>query len=550
MKAPKEILKQLLIKDYETEIVEFKEAKNQYDFNKLGKYFSALSNEANLHNKKNGWLIFGIEDKEKILVETNFKKNPKDLNNLKPKIANHTTNRITFIDIHEIYINDKRILMFEIPAAPQGLPIAWKGHYYGRDGEELQPLNLEEIERIRAQAYQQDWSSKIIEDATIEDLSQEAISRARELFKVKNQKLISKIDNWDDITFLNKAKITIRGKITRTAIILLGNPESEHFINPATAKISWILKTKDNVERDYEHFSSPLLLNTQKVFEKIRNLKYRYLTFGSLFPEEVDQYDPYIIREALNNCIAHQDYTLGGKIVVVENEDGYLIFINAGRFIPHSVEDVILTDAPEYRYRNKFLSEAMVNLNMIDTIGSGIRKMFFIQKNKYFPLPEYDLSQNRVKVIITGKVINIDYAKKLATNPNLSISDIIALDKIAKGKPLDDREVDLLKKKKLIEGRKPNFHISASVANIADEKDNYIKLKGFDEKYYIDLIIEYLKKFGSASKNDLKKLLFDKFPDVLSPEKKENKIKNLLQKMKKNKQIRLGNKRQWLLDEI
>jgi len=275
--------------------------------------------------------------------------------------------------------------MFKIPAAPQGIPIAWKGHYYGRAGEELQALNLEEIERIRTQANQTDWSAQIIPEADINDLSEEAISRAKELFAVKNPKLKDEILHWDDITFLNKAKVIIKGQITRTAILLLGKPESEHFINPASSKITWILKDKDNVEKDYEHFSCPLLLNTQKVFEKIRNLKYRYMPFGSLFPEEVNQYDPYIIREALNNCIAHQDYMLGGKIVIVENEEGSLVFTNAGKFIPKSIEEVIFSDAPEYRYRNKFLADAMVNLNMIDTIGSGIRKMFFIQKDKYFP---------------------------------------------------------------------------------------------------------------------------------------------------------------------
>ena len=550
MKAISKILSNLLDKGFETEVTEFKEAKRQYDFNKLGKYFSALSNEANLQGKEHAWLVFGVRNRDKTLVNTHFRTNPRDLQSLKSEIANHTTNRITFVEIHELNEQGRRVLMFQIPAAPQGIPIAWKGHYYGRDGEELQPLNLEEIERIRSQANQTDWSAQIIHEANLDDLSIEAIIRARELFKVKNPKLGETIDRWDDVTFLNKAKVTIKGNITRTAILLLGKPEAEYLINPATAKVTWLLKNKENVEKDYEHFSCPLLLTAQKVFDKIRNLKYRYMASGSLFPEEVDQYDPYIIREALNNCIAHQDYSLGGKIVIVENEEGKLTFTNAGKFIPNSVEEVVFSDAPEYRYRNKFLADAMVNLNMIDTIGSGIRKMFLIQKNKFFPLPEYDLSNNRVKVTIFGKVVNIDYAQKLATNPDLSLPDIMALDKVAKGKQLNDDEIHSLRKKKLIEGRKPNFHISAGIAFVTDEKDDYIKLKGFDDKYYMDLVVAYLKKFKKASRKDLRKLLFDKLPDVLSEDKKEHKIKNLLQKMKKKDLIKLGKNRQWYLDEI
>jgi len=225
----------------------------------------------------------------------------------------------------------------------------------------------------------------------------------------------------------------------------LGKPESEHFINPATARITWILKDKENIEKDYEHFSCPLVNVAEQIGIKIRNLKYRYIKSGTLFPDEVEQYDPYIIREALHNCIAHQDYSLGGKIVVVENEDGWLTFTNSGEFIPNSVEEVVTTDSPEEKYRNTFLVGAMVNLNMIDTIGSGIKKMFNIQRRKFFPLPEYDLSNNKVKVTITGKVVDINYARKLAEMPNLSLDEIILLDKVAKQKMLSDEEAKSLK---------------------------------------------------------------------------------------------------------
>ena len=148
----------------------------------------------------------------------------------------------------------------------------------------------------------------------------------------------------DTITFLNKAKITINGKITNTAILLLGKPESEHYLAPAIARITWVLKDARNLEKDYEHFTCPLLLSVDKVFARIRNLKYRYIKEGTLFPDEVDRYDPYNIKEALSNCIAHQDYTMSGRINVVEIEDEQLIFSNVGDFLPGSVESVLESD--------------------------------------------------------------------------------------------------------------------------------------------------------------------------------------------------------------
>lgn len=528
------LLKQFLSQETETEILEFKEAKTQYDKDKLGKYFSALSNEANLMNRPKAWLILGVDDKKQV-VGTEI--SDKQINNYKKEVSDHTSPNMTFREVHKVQINGKIVLLFEIPATPKGIPVSWKRQYYGRDGESLGILSLEEIDRIREQSNSFDWSAQLIDQATIDDLSPMAIEVAKQKYTEKNPHFSDEVSNWDTPTFLNKAKITIQGKITNAAILLLGKPESEHFISPATAKISWILKDKDGLEKDYQHYTCPLLLSVQSVYTQIRNLNYRYLQEGSIFPEEVSQFEPYIIREALNNCIAHQDYTMGGKINVVEREDGVLIFSNSGNFIPGTVEKVIEADSPETKYRNPFLANAMVDLKMIDTIGSGVRKMFIIQKDKYFPLPDYDFSDQKVTVKITGKVADLNYARRLAQMPGLSLHEIMLLDKVSKGKPLKKHEVEQLRAKKLIEGRKPNFHISAVVASATDERVDYIKLKGFKDDYYKNLILEYLDKYGKAKKEDIDKLLFDLLPNVLNEQQKSNKIRNLMNALSKKEHL-------------
>ncbi|MDD4151576.1 MAG: putative DNA binding domain-containing protein [Candidatus Gracilibacteria bacterium] len=531
-----EILDGLLSLKAENEVVEFKEAKNNFDFNDIGEYFSALSNEANLKGKKYSWLVFGVKNDHSI-IGTNYRNNTISLHKLKEEIGNKTTDRTTFIEIYEVEKNEKRVILFQIPPAPRGLPISWDGHYYSRNNESLQPLSIEKLERIRSQSVVEDFSIKICETATIDDLDIEAIKKARELYSQKNPEKLEEIKTWDDITFLNKAKITIQGKITNTAIILLGKSESEHFLSPAISKISWILKDRDGIELDYEHFSCPFLLTAEKVFNKIRNLKYRYMNSGSLFPEEVDKYEPYIIREALNNCIAHQDYTMAGKINVIENNDS-LIFTNSGKFIPETLENVIESNSPSEYYRNRFLADAMVNLKMIDTIGSGIRKMFIIQKNKYFPLPEYDFKDNKVSLTIIGKVLDVNYAKKLAQSKDkLSLEDIILLDKVQKKKELTKTQITYLKKQGFIEGTKPNFHISLKVAEGTELISDYVKLKGFKDEHYKKLIIEFISKNKGASKQDIDKLLLDILPNVLDDEKKKNKVRNILYSMSKKERV-------------
>jgi ATP-dependent DNA helicase RecG len=523
-------LDKLISQPAENRWLEFKQNKcitNQ----EIGEYISAMSNGATLANEPFGYIVWGIKDITRAIIGTNFsfihaKEGNQDLELWLRKLL---TPSIKF-EIYEFDYNDNKIVLVQIPSA-KGEPTYFKQKGYVRVGENK--TNLNDFPEYIRQIYNsmEDWSAAVIENATINDLSPEAILEARNQYADKNPKLRNDIEQWDDITFLNKAKVLIGGRITRAAILLLGKPESEHFISPAVAKISWILKDKDNVEKDYQHFACPYLLEIKNVYSKIRNLKYRYLREGTLFPDEVVQYEPYIIREALNNCIAHQDYSLAGKINVIEKEDSTLTFVNSGSFIPQSVEKVIENDSPETIYRNAFLANAMLSFNMIDTIGSGIRKMFILQKNKFFPLPEYDFSNQQVKVQIIGKVVDINYAQKLVQTPDLGLHEIMLLDKVAKSKPLNSDEIKFMRKKKLIEGRKPNFHISAYIAASTDEKAAYIKNRAFDDSYYKDIIIEFLKKYKQASRQDINELILDKLSDTLNNQQKTIKINNLISNM-------------------
>jgi ATP-dependent DNA helicase RecG len=534
----------------ETEVVEFKEAKNGFDFTKLGKYFSALCNEANLKGKKDAWLVFGVENSHRNIVGSLFRNNNRPfLDSLKGEIANKTTNRITFIEIYELNLPEGRVVMLQIPAAPQGLPVSFEGHYYGRDGEELSPLNLEELERIRRQSAIVDWSA-VTCSAAISELDETAILKARQNFRVKNPRLADEMEQWDTVTFLAKTKLLVNGQLTRTAILLLGKPEAVVHLSPLQPQISWVLYNKDKVERDYQHFEPPYILAVDEVYAKIRNLKYRYLKDGTLFPEEIDQYDAKNIKEALSNCIAHMDFTLGGRISVAENEDGYISFTNPGSFLPGSVEEVLKSEEPPSFYRNTLLAKTMESFNMIDSIGSGIKRMYRVQRERFFPMPDFDLLPNKVKVTLTGKVLDMDYARVLARNPELSLDEIILLDKVQKRKSLTEDELKQLRAKGLVEGKKPNIIISARVAQATGQKASYTRNKAFTKQQYFDWIIQGIKDHGSLSRQDIEQLLWDRLSDLYSDKQKKVKINNLISDLRKMGKIRnIGSdaKSKWVL---
>ncbi len=536
-----EILENLIAR-WEYEIVEFKEAKSNYDTNKIGKYFSAISNEANLRQQQYGWLVFGVSEKGKVrhVVGSAYKKGEKTLlERFKYEISRDTTNGMTFYDIIEIFpVVDgvsKRVLMFKIPAAATGIPTDWKTNYYERSGESLVPLKQYKIDAIRSQE-RKDWSKQILEKATIEHLDKDAIVLARKKYKEKmNQAHIAEeVNAMSDEQFLTKVKLMIEGKITHAGMLLLGNSDYDYLFYSAPS-IMWRLYGADGSDKDYAIFKIPFIDVVDKVFAKVRNLTYRYMPNQlTLFPMETEQYNSWLIRELLNNCIAHTNYQLGGRIYVNEFEDK-IKFTNPGDFIPQKIENVLEVSYNPPFYRNQLLAEAMASFHMIDTATLGIRRAYNIQKAKYFPMPDYNVSTGtQVEVTVYGKSLNDNYMHILYDHQDLDLQTVFLLDRVQKGLPIDKADADKLRSLKLVEGRLNSLYLSASAAKSIDESANYIKNKGFDDKYYKDLIVEYLKKYERAKKKEIRDLLWDKLPNALNDTQKENKIRNLLSSMKKN----------------
>ena len=252
------------------------------------------------------------------------------------------------------------------------------------------------------------------------------------------------------------------------------------------------------------------------------------------------QYAKWVIREALHNCIAHQDYGLRGRVQVVETPYA-LLLTNVGGFLPGRVEDVIDQDAPLEIYRNLFLAEAMVSLNMIDTQGGGIKRMFQAQRRRFFPLPDYDLSQpERVMVTLRGRILDVRYTRLMMAQGELDLATIMLLDKVQKGQRIAVEDAKRLKSAKLLEGRYPNLLVA-----VAGQKAQHIRNRGFDSQYYRDIIVALVREHQPVSREDIDKLLLDKLPEVLSQEQKLNRVHNLLRQLAETGRIQNVGGRRW-----
>jgi ATP-dependent DNA helicase RecG len=520
----------------ETEWFEFK--RNHYEPQVLGECLSALANAACLAGQPRGYLVFGIDDATHNVVGTRFDPTTvkaKGNQDLVPWLAAGLRPNIGF----EICVVDHpggRVVLFEVgPARDQ--PVGFYGTAFIRVGSSKTELSKHPEKARALWTRGRDWSGEVCERATLDDLDPEAVAKAREQFVVKHPGQAREVPVWDDVTFLNKAKVLKQGAVTHTALLLLGRGESTTLLSPAVAKISWVLKDADNRERDYEHFGPPFLLAGDRLLKRIRNLTIRAMPSGTLFPQEMTQYDPWVIREALHNCIVHQDYGLHGRIAVVEFPD-WLVLTNVGDFLPGNVETVIRQDAPQPIYRNPFLADAMVELNLIDTQGGGIKRMFETQRRRSFPLPDYDLTEpGRVAVTVRGTILDEQYCRLLMERGDLDLWLVILLDKVQKRVPISKEDHQKLKAAGLVEGRFPNLIISRRVARLTGEKARHIREKGFDRRYYEDLIIELVKAHGPLNRRDIDDLILDKLPEVLSSVQKQAKVHSLLSELARKKRI-------------
>ena len=524
-----------LISDWENEVVEFKRGNNGFSSNDLGKYVSALANEANLRGQTRAWLVFGVDNNSRSVAGTGYKQDPERLHADKMLILNGTGS-FTFREIHVLNHPDGRVILFEIPAAPRGIPIGWNGHYHGRAGESLVALGQDKLDEIRSQTLASDWTAQVVSGATIADLDERALTVARERFAAKHANRLKpeEVEAWSDALLLDRAKVTQSGDITRAALLLLGKPESAWRLNPHPAEITWKLEGE---ERAYEHFRPPFLLATSRVFARIRNVQLRLLPPDELLPHEVAKYDQKVILEALHNCIVHQDYARSARIVVIEHPDR-LILESEGSFFECRPEDYVLHEHVPLRYRNPFLAQAVTELNMIDHMGYGILDIYSRQRQRFLPLPDYDLSEpERVRLTIHGRVVDPAYSRLLMRETGLPLADVLALDRVQKRLPITDDAIPRLRRNHLIKGRRPNIHVSARIAAATASKADYIRTRTQDDEHYAKLIVDYLREFEKADRSEIDGLLIDKLSDALSPDQKQRKISNLLTKMRRQGRI-------------
>ena len=195
----------------------------------------------------------------------------------------------------------------------------------------------------------------------------------------------------------------------------------------------------------------------------------------------------------------------------------------------------------------------MLNVKMIDSQGFGIHNLYMRQKERYLPMPDYDgTDESHVVMHLPGSVIDVNYSTALMENSDISLTEAVLLDRVQKGKALSKNAINILRKKKLIEGRKPKFFVAKKLAQNINQKVEYSRHKGLENKSCERLLMDSLKDHGKLTRKEIDKLLWPVLSDQLDDTQKKNKIGNLLTKLRMNgllSNITTGNNSVWSLKQ-
>ena len=534
-------LQQYLIKHYpkEDEACEWKEFKNlKNDFNGHEKA-DVISYVSALANMEGGHLVVGVEDKTLKIVGTDTYNY--DVQKARLRLVSQCTNLPSEgLHVEEFITSDtyKTVWVVHVPRHQNRQPVYAHNKAWQRLDDSLIAMTPERLNAILEEQLfvPEDWSAEIVANASLSDLDELAVAKARVMYKKVHSKIPSnEIDDWTVEELLGNSGVMIDGKLTRAAIILLGKSTAVFKLRPAVVEVTWTLRDATEDVIDYEHFTAPFILTVDEILGKIRNLTMRELPGGTLFPDTMKQYDDYSIREVLHNAIAHQDYTLQERINFVENP-GYLYYENGGSFIPGTLQKALTMHGPQRHFRNECLCKAMVNFNMIDTVSRGIKKIFDEQWRRHFPMPDYkiDAVNKVVGVKLYGNVINEKYTKILKENKTLTLQECIALDAVQKGHQINEDTAKELMKKGLIEGEYPDYQISLDVAKMTDQLPEYTRVSGLERSKLKQMALQFIQNAGEEGimRDGIYEYLKVALPSTKTKEQNLRLLGNILKELK------------------
>lgn len=394
-----EYLHELSLKKESEDHVEFKEAKRDFNFDggshtdPKKRRHCVLGYVAALANERGGRLVFGMKDKKPHdIVGTSFAQDK--LGDLEDEIYERMKIRVPVTEEFEPSkdANDrKRVIIFHVPSRPIGKMLKFEGVPLMRTGESLREMSDEEMFKILSE-QEPDFSAKICEGLTMEDLDSDAIKIMKQKYAEKNEN--PGFEAFSDEQALSDLELLVDGKLNYAALVLLGKSKAIRKFLPQNNVVIEYRKDPASIQYDErQEFQQPLFLAIDSIWA--------YINQPSLNPQihinenayifDVKLFNKATVREAVLNAIAHRSMIVQND-VVIKQSPSELTITNAGGF-PVGVDksNVLTVNSTP---RSKRLAEVLQKTGLVEKSGQGVDKMFTNCIMEAKPLPDYSATDN------------------------------------------------------------------------------------------------------------------------------------------------------------
>lgn len=466
-------------------------------------YVTALCNEGG------GALVIGMHDKFPHKV-TGTKQCEGELGDLEARIYRDTAIRTT---IYELYEEDKRVLIIEVPGRPAGRVFKFEDVTLMRVGEELKPMSDEVLLKI-LQEQEPDFSQQICEKLTLSDLDLRALEIMKEKYALKqNNPRFRTLSNQQILIDLELLK---DGKLTNAALILLGKEDVIKKYLPQCAIMLEYRNTESQIHFDNRcSFQKAFFVLIDELWQMIdlRNGSFPIQEGAYIF--NVPFFNEEVIRESVNNAITHRDYRRNGEIVIKQYPKRMDI-VNPGSFPLGVTIDNLLT-VPSTP-RNRLLADVLQKTGVVERSGQGIDKIFYNTLSEGKSVPDYSRSDHfNVYLSLSSVIADQAFAlfiesvqSTLPDDKKLSVFEIVTLEQIKRGtnkKELDQQVLLSLLQRKLIDkkGRTSGIYylLSRDYYIFTDQQAEYVKLTDWDEEQVFNVIRSFLVKYGKIKMGDM-----------------------------------------------
>lgn len=499
--------------------VEFKEARHNFSFAGgehreqeerrkcfLG-YMIAFANEGG------GRLVMGMSDKRPHeAVGTDFGYG--EIGALTDEVYNRLGIRIS---IEEIFENGLRVLIVNIPSRPKGKTLKFEGVALMRVGESLRNMSDEEMYAILSE-QEPDFSEKICEETTINDLDVTAVQNMKSAYAMKqdNPGFLS-LSNFQALSDLGLLK---GNKVTYAAVILVGKEETiKKYLPQSAINLEYRnILTQINFD-NRQIFTQPYFISIEPLWQAINQRNGKVPVQKGPFIFDIPFFNKEVIREAINNAVAHRDYRKTSEVVIKQFANA-LHIINPGGFPLGVTLDNLLTvnSTP----RNRLLADVLAKTGIVERSGQGIDKIYYQTLSEAKPEPDYTKSDNyqvelRLSSVVEDKAFAL-FIKQIQLNrkddEKLSVQEVIALNQIRKGEDKRVTDRNILRKleeegliEKIGQTKTKKFILSKAYFVFTDKKAEYSAIKSLDNRQIVAIIISHLKEFGTAKMGEFEKLL-------------------------------------------